>query len=791
MRPTASKTTRSIRGACRSGLIVGFALFGLSRADETAKPAAFSIDQLQRFVDRYCAKCHAGDSAEADLRLDRQTDLQAILADRDRWEKVADYVQAGLMPPDGQPRPGEPEVLALTDWLAAAFEKADAAAPADPGRVTLRRLNRAEYNNTIRDLVGVDFQPAKDFPADEVGYGFDNIGDVLALPPALLEKYLAAAEQIASRAIVVGPVRPPRVKLEPGELQSRGGVAATRHLYSTGEVFTEFQARADRYAIRVEAFGDQAGDEPARMALRIDDKDARIFDVDAVADHPVVYEAIVSLSAGPHKIAAAFINDYWKPDDPDPKNRDRNLTVNLIEIEGPLSQPGELPESHRRLITRTPAAGAASEEVDACAREILGRFASRAYRRPVEPAEVDRLLKLVHLALEDGEPFERGIQLAVQAVLVSPHFLFHVELDPPTARPGENHPISDYELAARLSYFLWSTMPDEELFRLAAAGQLRQPTILEAQVRRLLADGRSKALVENFADQWLQIRNLETVSPNPKQFPSFDLSMRMAMRTESEMFFECILREDRSVLDFLGADFTFVNEQLARHYGIAGVEGQEFRRVSTAGTPRGGLLTQASVLTVTSNPTRTSPVKRGKFVLEQLLGTPPPPPPPGVSELKDDPKVEKTASLRIRLEQHRANPGCAACHKRMDPLGFSLENFDPIGAWRERDGDAPIDAKAELPDGTKFEGPQELRKILLAQADKFRRCLAGKMLTYALGRGVRRQDRRAIDKICTALAADGDRFSRLVLEIVNSDPFQMRQSEPLNLDQANTTGGAR
>lgn len=336
-------------------------------------------------------------------------------------------------------------------------------------------------------------------------------------------------------------------------------------------------------------------------------------------------------------------------------------------------------------------------------------------------------------------------------------------------------------------------MPDDELAAQAAAGNLRKPEVLAVQVRRMLADAKSHALVENFAEQWLQIRNLATVSPNPKQFPGFDPAMRAAMRTETDMFFETIVREDRSVLEFLKADFTFVNEQLAKHYGITGVQGKDFRRVSTAGTPRGGLLTQASVLTVTSNPTRTSPVKRGKWILEQLLGTPPPPPPPGVSELKDDPKMDQTASLRKRLEQHRANAGCAACHKRMDPLGFGLENFDPIGAWRDKDGQTAIDATGELQGGVKFEGPTQLSELLLAQQGKFRRCLAGKMLTYALGRGIERGDRRAIDKICAALERDGDRFSRLVLEIAMSEPFQMRRGEvagqrDASANEARTTG---
>jgi mono/diheme cytochrome c family protein len=776
-------------GLACAGFVLAVLLVRPAACSEGKAAEAFSPERLRSFVAQYCAKCHFGDDAQADLRLDRYADLASILADRDRWEKVLEYVQSGIMPPDDEPRPEGNQVEALAAWLSAEFARADALAPASPGRVTIRRLNRAEYNNTIRDLLGIDFEPARDFPADEVGYGFDNIGDVLALPPALLEKYLSAAEEIASRAIMLGPPRIPRVKLEPGDLQRRRGVQSSGVFASSGELFTEFEAREGQYAIRIEAFGQQAGDEPARMALSIDKQEIATFDVTAVESQPGVYENRVALSSGTHRIAVSFVNDYWKPEDPDPNNRDRNLILRGIEIEGPLDCPPELPDSHRRILTCVPAAEASSEEFDRCARQVLTPFCSRAFRREVSAEEVERLVGLVRLARNEGESFERGIQLAMQAVLVSPHFLFRVELDPGAGQGNEIHAISDYELASRLSYFLWSSMPDEELFELAAAGKLREPQVLESQVRRMLADPKSRALVENFTAGWLQIGNLTTVSPNPKQFPSFDPAMRLAMRKETELFFEAILREDRSVLEFLDADFTFVNEKLARHYGIAGIQGEAFQRVSTAGTPRGGLLTQASILTVTSNPTRTSPVKRGKWILEQILGTPPPPPPPGVSELKDDPKVDQSASLRVRLEQHRQNQSCAACHKRMDPLGFGLENFDPIGAWRERDGENPIDATGELPDGTRFDGPSELRKILLDRAEEFRRCLAAKMLTYALGRGPHRADRRAIDEICQALRRDGDKFSRLVLAIVESEPFQMRHAEQSATQNAEATGG--
>lgn len=756
-------------------------------AGESAVPL-FSVDQLQPFVAKYCADCHSGDEAEAQLALDRYADLDAILKDRDRWEKVRDYVQMGLMPPEDVPRPNGPEVTAFCDWLTGELEKADAAEPNNPGRVTMRRLNRVEYYNTIHDLMGIDFEPANDFPADEVGYGFDNIGDVLALPPTLLEKYLAAAEQITERAILTEPPKPPLASFDPGDCEATGGADKSGSISSSGELAAMLpSAQEGEYAIRITAFGDQAGDEPVRMEVRVDGKPVRVIDVSAVEDQPEVYEARARLTVGDRRISTAFVNDYYQPDDPDPGNRDRNLTVLRFEVEGPLDRPLEFPETHRRILFKTPAPLADAAEHDACAREVLARFASRAYRRPATPEEVERLVALVRLARESGDSFEHGVQVAVQAILVSPHFLYRVELND-NAAPGQPYEINDYELASRMSYFLWSSLPDEELTQLAAAGKLRDPAVREAQTRRMLADAKSAALVDNFASQWLQIRNLDTVSPDPKLFPSFDPKMRAAMRQETLLFFDSIVREDRSVLDLIAADYTFVNEQLARHYGIEGVTGEEFRKVSSAQQHRGGVLTQGSVLTVTSDPTRTSPVKRGKWVLGQILGAPPPPPPPGVGELKIDPKVDTSASLRAQFEQHRADASCAACHRQMDPLGFGLENYNAIGAWREKEGDTPVDASGQMPGGATFSGPTGLQQVLLARADQFRSTLASKLLTYALGRGVERYDRRAIERIRAALVADADKFSRLVVEIVASDPFRMRRA-PDAANESHVTGG--
>lgn len=600
-----------------------------AKPQAAAKPT-FAKD-IAPLVKRYCGKCHGEKKPRGGIALTVFRDDASALKKRRVWEQVADNLRSGDMPPPGKPRPHADELDKINAWLDAVVFHIDCNGPRDPGRVTIRRLNRAEYNNTIRDLLGIDFQPANDFPQDDVGYGFDNIGDVLSLPPLLLEKYLAAAEKIVDKTLAS-------------------------------------------------------------------------------------------------------------------------------------------PEARKRVfIVKT--------QNEESARQILERFASRAYRRPVRREELRRLLRFVAMAEKNRDGFETGIGLAMQAVLVSPHFLFRVERDRRPNDPKAIHAINDYELASRLSYFLWSSMPDDELFELARKKTLHKPETLEKQVRRMLKDRRCRALVENFAGQWLQLRNLKDFKPDPDLFPRFDEKLRAAMLQETELFFANVIREDRSILDFIDADYTFVNERLAKHYGLSGVRGEKFRRVSLKGTPRGGVLTHAAVLSVTSNPTRTSPVKRGKWILENILGTPPPPPPPGVEELKDDKEAVLSGSLRQRMEQHRAKPICASCHQRMDPLGFGFENFDAIGAWRTRDGKHAIDPSGTLPNGQSFKGPAELRAILKKRQDAFARCLTEKLLTYALGRGVERYDRCAIDDIVKDAGKNNYKFSRLAIDIVKSDPFRKRRGK--------------
>ena len=747
-------------------------------------PSGFA-GQVLPVVTKYCVGCHGPEKPKGGVNLARFANEAAALKDLKTWEKVLEVVKSGEMPPDDRPQPSPADSTRLTQHLESLISKASCRVAQDPGRVTLRRLNREEYNNTIRDLVGIDFRPADDFPSDDVGYGFDNIGDVLTLPPLLMEKYLAAAEAIASQAILAddeprGPTR--RFKAESIGKPGTGHVEGELGFWlmsSNAEVGVDRAfTRSGNYLLRARAFGQQAGKDLPRLEFLIDGRPARGFEVKAEQHDPAVYEAKLKIKMPVSRFAAAFTNDAWYPDLPDKDHRDRNLAIDWIEVVGPIySLPNDLPESHKKILFKKPTPLNRRE----VAREVLQKFATRAFRRPVLATELDRLVGLVDLALKNGDRFERGIQVAMQAVLVSPHFLFRVELD---NRSNVPKTLTDLELASRLSYFLWSSMPDDDLLDLATKGQLRTGKNLDLQVARMLKDPKSKEFVENFAGQWLQTRNLKLASPDRGRFDKFDEPLRQAMATEVDQFFAAIVADDRPISDFLHADYTFVNERLAKHYGIPGVTGEKFRRVKLTDPSRGGVVTMASTLTVTSNPTRTSPVKRGKWILEEILGTPPPPPPPNVADLPDDddrdgngkPKAPAT-TIRQRLEKHRANPNCASCHARMDPLGFSLENFDAIGSWRDKDGPFPVDASGVLPDGKTFTGPVELKKVLLTKLKPFSKCLTEKLMTYALGRGLEYPDRCVVEKVADSVLAGGGRFSTLVSAIVHSEPFQKRGVE--------------
>lgn len=736
-------------------------------------------NHLQPFLQEFCHKCHNAERHKGDLNFETYWNNEALFENRKVWEKVAEYLREREMPPEGKPQPPEATRADMVGFIQTRLDEFDCDGLSHPGRVTIRRLNRNEYNHTIHDLVGVDFQPAADFPADEVGYGFDNIGDVLSLSSLQMERYLEAAVEITDKAILSElPQWPPVTRYQAESFASNNGddIRPYREnllgLYREGQGSTNITITATGdYRIRVRSYGAQAGPDKPKLELRMDGQPLKVFDVDAYSDDPAVYEFETRLENKDYELAVAYLNNY------NVDGNDRNLFVDYVEIEGPLEvSPPPLPETHTRIIPRHPEPG---HELEA-AREILHDFGGRAYRRPITDDEIDRLLELVKMVLEDDGTFEESIQVAVQAILTSPNFLFRWELDPGNhAEASSVRSLDDYELASRLSYFLWNSMPDDELFAAARRHELSDTEGLLAQVRRMLEDPKSQRFITDFAGQWLQIRNLDRVTPDPDLFPEFDAELKEDMRKETELFFEALVHEDRSVLDLLDADFTYLNERLARYYGIDGVSGDEFQRVSLGPeSTRGGILTQASILTITSNPTRTSPVIRGKWILEQILGTPPPPPPPNVPELvvDDKPGATHPASLREKLEEHRAKPECAACHAKMDPLGFALENFDAVGKWRDLDGKAPIDASGTLPTGESFNGPDEL-KSMLKNRESFVRTLTEKMLTYALGRGLEYYDRCAVDQILEHLKANDHKFSALIAGIVTSDPFRMKQME--------------
>jgi Protein of unknown function (DUF1592)/Protein of unknown function (DUF1588)/Protein of unknown function (DUF1587)/Protein of unknown function (DUF1585)/Protein of unknown function (DUF1595)/Planctomycete cytochrome C len=773
---------------------------GMSLADEPRSPVAsakgpsstrFEKDVVP-FLSKHCYSCHGGGKNKGELALDKYRETKQILEDREVWENVTEMVRTGEMPPKAKnrtpPEPAESEpVMKAIDEILSEF---DCSGARQYGRVTIRRLNRTEYNNTVRDLVGVDFKPSTDFPNDDIGYGFDNIGDVLSVSPMLLEKYLSASESILEHAIVIAdPPKPrkdrlatPRARLGIGGQRRGGG----NFLFGKGSISGQIYLDEGDYTVRADVFGLQLGDEPVRAILRVSGEDVKEVEVTATEEKPMSIEANVRIKSGSRTIGVAFLNPYTEPLKPgeeprkadpgpprnggepqpfDPGKYRRLLVVKSIAVDGPYNPPPpELPETHKRIFAHRP-----DQPPREAAREIVTRFADKAFRRPSRPEEVERFLKLYDKAEKEGDRFEDCVRLALEGVLVWPDFLFRVELDPPGLAPGTSYPIGEYELASRLSYFLWSSMPDAELFDLAKQGKLREN--LEPQVRRMLADPKSIAFVQNFSGQWLTTRKLAYVAPDPKEFPGFDDDLRSAMNRETELFFEAILRENRSILDLLDADFSFVNERLARHYGIEGVAGPEFRRVKLPPN-RGGVLTQASVLTLTSNPTRTSPVKRGKWVLDQILGTPPPPPPPDVPTLSDNKQL--TGTLRQVMEQHRSNATCASCHQRMDPIGFAFENYDAVGAWRDKEGGVTIDPSGALPGGRAFQGPADLKTILRGKKEQFSRCLVEKVLTYALGRGLEYYDRCAVDEILEALRKDEDRFVTLIVGVAKSGPFLMR-----------------
>jgi mono/diheme cytochrome c family protein len=723
-----------------------------------------------------CGPCHNDRMASGGLNLAPFTAASSVMEHRDDWERILQKIRTGEMPPKGMPKPPAEQLDAIAKFVHDKWEEADAKIPPDPGRVTARRLNRTEYSNTVRDLLGVDFRAERDFPTDDSGYGFDNIGDVLTISPVLMEKYVSAAERIAARAIGADPLPKKPLNFEYATKDKNlrrldfSTVEATHRVDWDGE-----------YVVRIGLPGERAADaKPVSMAIYMDGKKLTERMVEMKPSGLVYFnpyseeEFRLLIPEGDHTFRVAFENDPFVKGmtRKDAYDQKKNKTINSILFIGPYPAKVEK-ASRKKILTCDPNTGGTP-----CVTQIVSTLARRAYRRPVTKTEVDSLLRFVALAKTEGQSVEQGIQLAIQAMLVSPHFLFRIEKDT-TVDVSKAHPISETELASRLSYCLWSSMPDDELLTLAESKKLRAS--LDAQVKRMLDDPRSSAFADNFAGQWLETRNLDSVKPDPQKFPEWGPELRDAMKQETRLFFEAVLRENRPVTDFLDAKYTFLNEQLAKHYGIEGVTGPDFRKVELTTPQRGGVLTHGSVLTVSSYPTRTSPVIRGKYVLQNILGTPPPPPPPDVPAI-DEASVGTAGSMRQQLEKHRANAVCASCHSRMDVLGFGLENYDATGKWRTMDGKFAVDPGGTLPNGKSFTTPAELRTLLSADLDEFSRCLTEKMLTYSLGRGLERFDRKTVDDINKKLAASDYKFQTIIYEIVRSLPFQNRRGETVKTE---------
>jgi len=698
---------------------------------------------------------------------------ESIVEHRDRWERIVHKLRTGEMPPAGLSRPPAAQVETFAKFVEASIETAEHNLQPDPGRVTARRLNRSEYANTVRDLLAVDFHAERDFPTDDSGHGFDNMGDVLTVSPVLMEKYLSAAERIAARAIGADPL-----PQKPIEAEYHIKHKTIRRVDASAIEATHRVEWDGEYFVRIGLPGQRGAEgKPVNLGFwmngkllattTVDTRPSKLEYFDPYSDA----ELRLALPAGDHVFRAGFIGDDFpqRLAHEDVYNAKKNKFLSSIIFIGPFPAKVEKP-SRQKILICDPATG------PACVNRILATLARRAYRRPVTKAEVASLAKFVAVAQAEGQSLEQGIQLAIQAILASPHFLFHIERDPHPNDASQTHAISDLELASRLSYFLWSSMPDEELLGIAEAGRLRRRVTLEAQVKRMLADYRAAALASNFAGQWLETRNLESLSPDPKKFPEWGPELRDSMASETRLFFEAMLRENRSLSEFLDANFTFLDERLAKHYGIDGVSGSAFRRVELSTNQRGGILSHASILAVTSYPTRTSPVIRGKYLLQNFLGAPPPAPPPDVPNL-DEEAVGNDGSLRQQLEKHRRNANCASCHSRMDVLGFGLENYDAIGRWRTMDGKFPVDASGTFPNGKSFGTPAEMKALLKEELPDFVRCLVEKMLTYALGRGLEQYDRPTVSEIGGRLSASGYQFQTLIEGIVTSLPFQMRRGE--------------
>jgi len=781
----------------------------LAASGAFAQPAATPNEAPARaVVNQYCISCHNDKLQSGGVSLAR-LDFDRVENDAELAEKMIRKLRAGLMPPAGARRPGTPTLDAVAAALESALD-ASAAANPNPGRPALHRLNRFEYANSVRDLLALDVDPATLLPPDDSSHGFDNMAEVLNMSPTLMEGYVRAAGKISRAALgdprmgaIVETYHIPQsfsqIDHVPGTpFGTRGGMVARHNFPMDGEYIFKMSFY---YSSIGPVFG--ASQEKGAQKVEVAVNGERVALLDFNPDMKVsddLRTPPIRINAGPQTVSVSFLSTYSGPVEDFVMPFQQALAdlstghiagltalphLRDVGIAGPYKATGVGDTPSRRKILVCRPSGPADEIP--CARKVIATLARHAYRRPVNAGDVDGLMKLYRSGRLNGD-FESGIRVAVQAIVADPQFVFRFERTPGTIAPGTNFRVTDVELASRLSYFLWSSAPDSRLLELAAQRKLREPAVLDEQVRRMMADPRAQALATNFAEQWLGLRNLDDLQPDVYLFPDWDHNLTRSMRRETELFFSSIMSEDRDVTDLLKANYTFIDERLAKHYGIPNITGSRFRRVTLTDETRYGLLGQASVLTATSLANRTSPVSRGKWILEQILGVKAPVPPPNVPALKENTEGVKPLTVRDRLEQHRRVEPCASCHKIMDPLGFALESFDAVGARRLRDGAYPIDASGQLYDGTKVDGPVSLRRALVDRSDVFVRNFTQNLLTYALGRGVEYYDMPAVRLIARNAAANQNRFSSLVLGIVNSVPFQMRRAEEVTTETAADAG---
>jgi len=778
-------------------LVSGMALAALVL--ETAA-APQKVEEPAAVLNKYCVTCHSDKAKTGGLSLEN-ANLTDIPKGAETWEKVIRKVRAGMMPPPGMPRPEKLALDTFASYFETSLDKAAAAKP-NPGRLAMHRLNRAEYANAIRDLLAIDVDSAALLPPDDESSGFDNIADVLTMSPSLMERYLSASWNISRTAVgnmeigastQVYRVRPDLSQdqhIEGMPLGTRGGILVKHNFPLDGEYTIRLRLWRNTFDLM------RGMEDPHDIEIALDGVRLQMVtvggknDFNRMAENPGTFGADldarlsvrIPVKAGVHTLTAATIlkshatrDDLIKPfmrTTIDGLDIMGDPSVDRLSVEGPFIPTGSGDTPSRRKIFICKPASASDEQ--ACATKILTALARMAYRRPADQTTLNSLMDFYKRGRTPGT-FDSGIESALQFILASPAFLFRTEPDPPNAAPHTVYRLDDYSLASRLSFFLWSTIPDDQLLTLAGQGKLKDPVVLEQQVKRMLVDKRSEAMIDNFAEQWLHLRNLKTSSPDLQVFPDFDDNLRSAMKEETTLLFDSIMREDRSVVDLLNADYTFVNERLARHYGIPGIYGSQFRRVKVPDESRRGILGQGSILTVTSYPNRTSIVERGKWILTNILGVPPNPPPPGVPSLKES-YNDKPQTLRERMEQHRKDPVCAGCHKVMDPIGFSLENFDAVGHWRTNDEGAKIDPTGTLFNGAPLTGINDLRRALIARSETFVGVMTEKMMTYALGRGVEYPDMPAVRKVVQDAGRNNFKFSSIVLGVVKSAPFQMKEA---------------